>query len=86
LFIISGAGSIPNGWESFPELLLLKVKHGFLAEWNIFREEIVEVIVDPRVVNTSAKPECGKEKQCGEELAESSLRFGWRRWWRRRRA
>jgi len=60
------------GWEAFAELTVLEVGDGVFAVGDILGEEVVEVVVDERVVDTAGIAEGREEDEAVEEVAEAA--------------
>lgn len=71
-------------WEPFPKLALLEVSNCILATWDVFGEEVVEVVGNERVVDTTSVAEGRENDQSGQESPETAgALWLWERRWRR---
>jgi hypothetical protein len=50
-----------SGREFLAELPLLKIENGLLSKRDIFREEVVEIIIHSRIVSASTKTDYSEE-------------------------
>ncbi len=47
--------AVSNDWKALPELSFFKVEYRFFAEGYVFGKEIVEVVVDSRIIHSATK-------------------------------
>ena len=80
----------PAGYvgEALSEVHLLEIQHCLLAVRDIFGEEVVEIVVDARIPDTTAESQGSKDGEGEDVVAQSPeealprlgrRRRGWRR-------
>jgi hypothetical protein len=62
--------------ETLAELALLEVCDGILAEGYVFGEEVVEVVRDERVVDTTGETKRRQKEEGGQEATEATTASG----------
>jgi hypothetical protein len=68
--------------KATPKLALFEVGDGVFTEGNVFGEEIVEVVTDEGVVDSTCVAQGAENEECDEEVAEAAAWFLWWWWWR----
>ena len=62
--------------ETLAELALLEVCNGVLAKGYVFGEEVVEVVRDERVVDTTSETKGRQQEESGQEASETTTASG----------
>ena len=81
-----GLRSAGNVGESLLVVHLLEVENSLLGEWDVFSEEVVEVVANTRVPDTSSETNNTKNEKGEDKVLQSSeetllLGSGRRRRW-----
>ena len=68
------------GCETSLEFALLEERDDFFSIWDVFGEEVIEIIALKCVVDTARITEAGEEDEIEQESPDATFLL-WGRWW-----